>query len=307
MKVYQFSNIDADKQGTFVTIGNFDGVHRGHQALIGKVVEEARAAGAASTLVTFEPHTTSVLRQHRVPILTTLPHRVRLFEQMGLDRAMIITFTMDVARKSPEAFLEEYLLHPFNLKKLVIGYDFAFGRNRSGSAQMLERYSKAHDFEVEVFPAVMHHGALVSSSIIRKALAEADFDTAAELLGRPFSVLEPVREGAHQGRVLGFPTANMMPGEPLPIPYGVYACRAIRGERLLDGVANYGVRPTVGADKPLLETYLFDFEESIYGELLEVVPLHRLRSERKFESLDALKSQISQDRHHARVYLDSHA
>lgn len=303
MKVYQFSDISTESRATFATIGNFDGVHRGHRALIAKVVAEAEAEGAASTLVTFQPHTVSVLKDHRVPILTSLPHRLRLFEQSGLDRAVIIPFSMEIAKKSAESFLQEYLLTPFSLKKLVIGYDFAFGKDRGGSAAVLEQYSISHGFDVEVFPVVMHNGVSVSSSAIRDALQAADFKLARDLLGRPYSVLEEVREGRRQGRELGFPTANQVPEEPLPIQFGVYACHALHGGKRYDGVANYGIRPTVGSEKPLLETYIFEFSENIYGELLEVELLHKIRDERKFESLDALKSQIALDRNEARDFL----
>lgn len=305
MKVFQFSEIDSESRRTHVTIGNFDGVHLGHQALIAQLTREARAAGASSTLLTFEPHTASVLQDHRVPVLTNLPHRLMLFERMGLDQVVVIPFSMETARLTPEEFLETYLFEPFRVEKLLIGYDFALGRNRSGTAEVLERFSKTHDFGFEVFGVISQDDITVSSSNIRQALLDGDFARAESLLGRPYSVLEIVREGRRQGRTLGFPTLNMVPEEPLPMAFGVYACRVQRGERVYGGVANYGVRPTVGSDAPLLETYLFDFDEEIYGEQLEVVLLHKIRSERKFDSLDALKTQISLDRDEARSYLDA--
>jgi riboflavin kinase / FMN adenylyltransferase len=287
-----------------VTIGNFDGVHLGHQALIRRVVEEARVLRTTSALITFHPHPQSVLRSHQVPILTSLRLRLRLFEQLGLDQACVVAFTREFAQIEPERFVDEYLLRSFQLKKLIIGYDFAFGRNREGTAEVLMQTAHQHGFGFEVFPAVTLGDGTVSSTRIRGFLQAGEFGHAARLLGRRYSILEPVVEGRKQGRLLGFPTLNQVPEELLPLPFGVYAVQARAGEQLLGGVANYGIRPTIGGStQPVLETHLFDFAGDLYGQLVEVFPLKVLREEHRFPSLDALKMQIAKDRDAARAYL----
>jgi riboflavin kinase/FMN adenylyltransferase len=295
---------EADLGSAVVTIGNFDGVHLGHQALIRRVVEDARVLGAASILLTFHPHPQAVLRAHQVPILTSLRLRLRLFERLGLDEACVIAFTPEFAQIPAERFVEEYLIAPFRLRKLIIGYDFAFGRHREGTAELLMQAAHEHGFGFEVFPAVSVGEETVSSTRIRGFLQAGEFAQAARLLGRPYSVLEPVVRGRQQGRLLGFPTLNQVPEEPLPIPFGVYAVRAQVAEQTLGGVANYGIRPTVeGTTAPILETFLFDFAGDVYDQVVEVLPLKRLREERRFPSLDALKAQIAKDRDAARAYL----
>ena len=290
-----------------VTIGNFDGVHLGHQALIGRVVAEAGRMGVASALLTFHPHPQTIIRGEAPPMITTSAMRLRLFEQLGLDAAYFIPFTREFSKITPAAFVNSYLFTHFQIRKLMIGYDFHFGRGRSGSAEVLEQLSKDHGFDFEVFPEVTLDGAKVSSSAIRAALGALDFETARAFLGRPFSILEKVSLGQRRGRTLGFPTINQEAEDPLPIPFGVYASQAIvkdntAGERTLAGVSNYGIRPTVGGTSPVLETHLFDFERDLYGELVEVIPLRRLREERKFASLEELTRQIGLDCDQARAF-----
>ena len=294
---------DAAPQEVVLTIGNFDGVHLGHQALIRQVVREARETGLRGDLLTFHPHPQSVLRADPPPMLTTLPLRLRLFEELGLDAAHIVPFTREFALKSARSFVVEDLLTRFRVRKLIIGYDFHFGRNREGSAELLRQLSSEHGFAFEVFPAVSLGGEKVSSSRIRAALAEADFAAAERLLGRPYSVLETVVHGEQRGRQIGFPTLNLVPGERLPLPYGVYAARVTVQGRSHDGVSNYGLRPTVGGREPVLETYVFGFDAQVYGELAEVFPLRLLRAERKFPSLAALQAQIAADRDAAQAFL----
>ena len=303
MQVYPFRETDRVTDRTVLTIGNFDGVHLGHQALIRKVVEEAHAGNCASAILTFDPHPQQVLKSRAVPVLTTLPLRLRLFEALGLDAAYIIPFTRELAAKSAEEFLQEYLLDPFRVQRMIIGYDFAFGRNRDGSAQALEALSRQHGFDLEIFPAVVLGEEVVSSTRIREALSAADFAHAERLLGRAYSVLAEVARGDRRGHELGFPTLNQPARDPLPIPFGVYASRAVVDTRTYDGVSNYGVRPSIGNRDPLLETHLFDFSGELYGQLIEVRPLAKLRGERKFPSLEALKAQIAEDCTQARDVL----
>lgn len=292
---------------TVLTIGNFDGVHLGHQALIRRVLKDAEENSARSALITFNPHPQSVLLAHRVPILTNLEQRLTLFEQLGLDTVAVIPFTQQLAQQSAEAFVEQYILANFKVKGVVIGYDFAFGRNREGTAAVMEEFSRSHGFFFDVFPAYDFGEDIVSSTRIRGALNDGDFDLAAKLLDRPYSVLGPVVEGRRQGRELGFPTLNLVPEDPLPLIYGVYAVRAGLGEETLNGVCNYGVKPTVGAAVPTLEVHLFNFSRQAYGETLEVIPVARLREERKFASLDELRAQIARDSGQARELLAARA
>jgi riboflavin kinase/FMN adenylyltransferase len=302
MQVIRFRTDLPDTAESVLTIGNFDGVHLGHQALIRKVVEKADRMGARSVLLTFDPHPQSVLSEHQVPILTTLAQRLKLFEQFGVDVVSLIPFDRRLAQKTAETFVEEYITRHFKLKQLVIGYDFAFGHNREGTAAVLEAFSRRNGFSFEVFPAVVLGEEVVSSTRIRNALRGGDFALAERLLGRPYSVLAPVLRGPQRGRQLGFPTLNMVPEDPLPLSFGVFAARAVVGGRTLAGVSNYGLKPTVGVEAPTLETHLFDFDGEVYGETVEVFPLQRLREERRFASLDELKAQIARDCDEARAF-----
>lgn len=289
---------------TVLTIGNFDGVHLGHQALIKRVVDEAAALGTASALLTFHPHPRTVLQPNPPPVVTGRRMRLRLFEQLGLDAAYLIPFTREFARTPPERFIADYLVAPFRLAKVIIGYDFQFGHNRAGTTALLEAAAREHGFGFEVMPPVTLGEERVSSSAVRAALEAADFARAERLLGRPYSVLEPVQRGEQRGRELGFPTLNQRPEERLPLAYGIYATRAAIRGRTYDAVSSYGVRPTVSSDTiPVLETYVFDFSGEVYGELVEVYPVHWLREERWYPDLESLRAQIAQDCDDARAAL----
>jgi riboflavin kinase / FMN adenylyltransferase len=304
MDIFEFRRSDEPApHNAVLTIGNFDGVHLGHQALIRQVVREAAGLGVRSALMTFHPHPQTVLREDPPPMITTLALRRRLFEALGLDAAYVVPFTRELAGRTAEDFVQEYLLERFQVRKLVIGFDFQFGRNREGSAAVLRRLSAEHGFAFEVFPEVSLEGQKVSSSRIRELLGQADFAAAERLLGRPFSVLETVVQGEQRGRVLGFPTLNLVPEERLPLPFGVYASRVVVRGQAHGGVSNYGLRPTVGGRRPTLEAFVFDFDAQVYGEAAEVFPLRLLRAERKFPSLDDLKRQIAADRDAARAWL----
>ena len=314
MDVFHFRKLeDPGPMNAVLTIGNFDGVHLGHQQLIRQVVHEAHQMGVKSALMTFAPHPQAVLRGEPVPIISTLPLRLRLFEELGLDSAYLVPFTREFSRKSPEEFVREYLLTYFRVRKLIIGFDFHFGRDREGSSEVLRRMSAEHDFRFEVYPEISLDGEKVSSTAIRQALQAGDFARAQYFLGRPYSVLEQVVRGDQRGRQLGFPTLNQTPGEPLPLAHGVYAVRATLGNGKLGGddpdcvqcggVANYGIRPTFGGRQPVLETHLFDFDREVYGEMVEVIPLRKLRDERRFENIEALRSQITRDESAARAAL----
>lgn len=307
MEVIRFRKADSAPAHSVMTIGNFDGVHLGHQALIGQVVEEARGIEAMSVLMTFEPHPQTVLRERTITTLTSLPQRLSQFERLGLDTVCLVPFTLELAKKSAEDFVEEYLIGQFQVRRLIVGYDFAFGHNREGTSRVMEGLSERMGFSFSVFPPFTLGDEIVSSTAIRAALEGGDFALAQRLMGRSYSVTGQVERGRGRGRGLGFPTVNIRPGGPLPFSQGVFAVRVIVGERLYAGVANYGLRPTMGAGGPLLESHLFDFDEELYGESIEVIPLKRLREEKKFSSPEELKGQIARDCSRAREFLAAEA
>jgi riboflavin kinase/FMN adenylyltransferase len=309
----QDNSPDIRPDASVLTIGNFDGVHLGHRALIQRTVEAAREADAEAVVVTFDPHPQRVLRAQPLTLLSSLPQRLRLFEQLGADAACVVPFTAKLAELSAEQFLESTLLNTFTVRGLVIGYDFAFGHNREGTTEVLKALSARHGFALELLPAVVLEGEIVSSTRIRAALGAADFPAAERLLGRPWSVLAPVEQGEMLGRVLGFPTINQPAREPLPIPFGIYASWAVVEGQRHPAASSFGIRPTIDQTAPghtilehagpILETHLLDFSGDLYGQWVEVIPVRRLREERKFPSLDALKAQIAEDCREARRVL----
>jgi len=303
MHVQRFDPALPARAAAVLTIGNFDGVHRGHQALIRRTVATARGRDWDAVVVTFDPHPQRVLRAEPVTLLSTLPHRLRLFSGLGADAAAIVPFTPALAELSAERFLEEHLLSALPVGGLVIGHDFAFGHHREGTAELLRQLSARHGLSLEMVPAVTVDGTIVSSTLIREALAKPDFPAAEELLGRPWSHFAPVERGERLGRQLGFPTLNQPAREPLPIPYGIYASWAVVEGQRHPAASSFGVRPTVGQSEPVLETHLLDFAGDLYGRMVEVIPVHRLREERKFPDLDSLRAQIAEDCRQARSWL----
>ena len=303
MQIHRFSRSGTHPETSVLTIGNFDGVHLGHQALIRRTVEAARAANAEAVVVTFDPHPQRVLRAQPMTLLSSLPQRLRLFEQLGAAAVCVVPFTAKLAELSAEQFLESLLLNNFNVRGLVIGYDFAFGHNREGTAEVLKALSARHGFALELVPAVLLDGEIVSSTRIRAALSAADFPAAERLLGRPWSVLAPVERGERLGHKLGFPTITQPAREPLPIPFAIYASWALVAGCRYAAASSFGIRPTLGYTEPVLESHLLDFLGDLYGQMVEVIPVRRLREERNFPSLDALQAQIAEDCREAREVL----
>lgn len=279
------------------TIGVFDGVHLGHRALIGRVVQRATELGAQSACVTFSPHPEDVLRPERqVPFLATLEDRLALIRALGVSDVVLMEFTPSLARFSPEEFLG-MLVQRFRLAELWIGADFALGRARAGSPARLAAIGAANGFDVRRFPPVEVAGDVVSSTRIRLLLTDGRVDEARRLLGRPYRLRGEIVVGDRRGRLLGFATANLSVSERLCIPSdGVYAvtCRT-GGSDVHPGVANIGVRPTFGSDRRQVEIHLIGYEGDLYGQQLAVDFVARLRGERRFESAAALVEQIQQD------------
>lgn len=293
-----------------VTVGTFDGVHRGHQAILRYLTERARQRQGVSTVVSFDPHPREVVHGESVPLLSTIRERAALLEQYGLERFVVIPFTKTFAQLSPQAYVDEILLQRVGLKEIVIGYDHRFGKNREGDRELLERMGSAHGFSVDVIPPQEVDHDVVSSSKIRALLAdEGDVHRAAEMLGRPYALHGTVQEGEKRGRKLGYPTANIGVSDPdkLIPRIGVYATRVQVGDTapVYGGMMNIGRRPTFDEMDVTVEVHLLGFEGSIYGEMLHVEFLQRLRDEQKFDSVDALVAQLSRDEKHCRSVLNA--
>jgi riboflavin kinase/FMN adenylyltransferase len=293
-------------EGTVVTVGSFDGVHRGHAAVLREIAERARSAQRHSVLVTFDPHPLAVVNPAAAPpVLTTGPERREILAQTGLDYAVLLRFDHRLAELAAEDFVREILLRRCGMRELVIGYDHGFGRGRQGDVAMLRRLGASDGFSVDVVPEVQVDGHPVSSTMVRRAVAGGDLDRAARLLGRPYYLTAEVVPGDGRGRTIGFPTANLgrVPSRKLLPPDGVYAVRVEwRGGRA-DGMMNQGGRPTFQQGERSLEVHLLDWEGPLYGEWLKVEWVARLRDVRRFASADALRAQLERDRQAARAAL----
>ena len=288
-----------------VSLGNFDGVHLGHQTILRRLVQEAERRRGTALVVTFHPHPLSVLRPARpLPLILSLREKLDSLAQQGVQRVVLQRFSRAFSRLSPEEFVEQYLVRAIGVEHVVIGHNFSFGRDRSGSAEALERLGQRYNFGVEVVGPVRVLDRTVSSSAIRSLLSAGDLDGATALLSRPYTVSGRVQQGFRRGRTIGFPTANLRPRADLLLPNGVYAVRLEVGQQTqLAGVANVGVNPTFGHNARTVEAHIFDFSADIYGQRLRVGFVARLRGERKFPSVPDLVKQIREDAERARTLL----
>jgi riboflavin kinase/FMN adenylyltransferase len=279
-----------------VALGVFDGIHLGHRAILGTAVAAARRRSVAALACTFDPHPLEVLQPERSPVpLTTLEDRLALIAETGIDTTVVITFTPAVAGMEPEAFVRDVLVRTLKARDVVVGFNHRFGRGARGTAALLETLGVRLGFNTHIVAPLTVDGVAVSSSEIRSALQAGDLERAARLLGRPYSAEGEVVPGAGRGRTLGFPTANVKTRRPLPLPPGVYACRALVGQTRYRAVINIGVRPTFGETELAVEAHLLDFSGDLYGQKLRLEFVRRLREERKFPGVEALRSQIEQD------------
>ena len=289
-----------------MTVGSFDGVHLGHQAVLQEIDRRAREAGRASVLVTFDPHPLEVVNPKAAPpLLTTGPERLEILAQSPLDYVMLLRFDRHLAGLTPDEFVRQVLVQRCAVKELVIGHDHGFGRGRSGDVETLRQLGKAYGFDVDVVDPVDFGGQHVSSSRIRRAVAGGDLVTAAAMLGRPYSVVGRVGPGEGRGRKLGVPTINLsdLPPRKLLPPDGVYAARIEwRGGRA-GGMMNQGPRPTFQDGRRVLEAHIFDFEGDLYGEWVRIEWVERLRDVERFGSVEQLRQQLERDRTGARVAL----
>lgn len=291
---------------TALAIGNFDGVHRGHGALLGRLGETARQFSLPPTILTFEPHPREFFAPASAPArLTTFREKIELLAEAGVEQAMVCRFNALFAALTAEQFIEQVLVHGLQVRHVIIGDDFRFGKGRLGDFALLQAAGSRFGFGVEAMGSVMVDFERVSSSGVRAALATGDMAHAARLLGRPYIIDGQVAHGDKIGRQLGFATANIrIKHNPLPMT-GVFAVQVSGlGDQPLPGVANLGVRPTVGGTRPLLEVHLFDFDRDIYGKHISVRFVHKLRNEQRFPNFDALKAQIAADAAAARAFFE---
>jgi riboflavin kinase/FMN adenylyltransferase len=301
-------SLDQDMpRGGAVALGNFDGVHRGHQAVVRAAVDHARGQGMLARVLTFEPHPRSVLKPGIPPFrLTPAPVKERLLRSFGVDDVIVMPFSLEFATLSAEDFVKRILLDKLGVSHVVAGFDYVFGAQRGGTMPLLRQWlTPQHVGVTEVTPFRDSHGTVMSSSRTREALQQGDLATAAHILGRRWSISGIVQHGQQRGSSIGVPTANIALGDYLRPQFGVYAVQAkrLKDGALWSGVANIGTRPTVDGATELLEVHLFGFDGVLYGEELEVELIDFLRPERKFDGLEALKAQIALDIQNARAKL----
>lgn len=312
-------------RGAVVTMGTFDGVHRGHHAVLAEVTRRAGEHGLTSVVVTFEPHPLAVVNPAAVPKLLTLPEEKRaLVTAQGIEQFVLMPFTPAVAQLDAEAFVAR-LREAYAMRELVMGYDHGFGRGRAGDVDLVRRLAQQQGFEMSVVEAVRDNGQPISSTLIRTALAHGDLDAAARWLGRSYGIRGKVVRGAGRGRTIGIPTINLEPPDSRKLlpPDGVYAVRVRILElgagslgtkpriptpnpqiREFGGMMNQGPRPTFGEESRTLEIHLFDFDGELYGEVVDVEWVRRLRAVQAFPSRDALVAQLERDRQAARATLN---
>lgn len=284
-------------RGSCVTIGNFDGVHKGHQKLIERTIHKARVRHMTGVVVSFCPHPLHVLvGPHTPPFITVRDQKLDIIESLGVDLALLINFTRELANLSPEEFVKTYLVDWLNTKELVVGYDYTFGKGRQGNFELLQKLGGVHGFEVERLDPVIINGAIVSSTRIRDMIRSGDVWDAKPLLGRFYVVRGQVVRGKNRGaRLLGFPTANLKLENEVNPATGVYAIWAVHDDGIIPGVANIGYNPTFGNDEISIEAHLLDFSGDIYGHELEVHFVQRLRPEKKFSGVEELVARIQED------------
>ena len=297
-------NLRARHHGCVATIGNFDGVHLGHQAVLGQLAEKAASMCLPTTVITFEPQPQEYFSHGETPPrLTRFREKLKALQRFSVDRVLCLAFNRSLAEMEPEAFIRNVLVDGLGLRYLVVGDDFRFGNGRRGDFSMLQQAGKEHGFEVVHMHTFSLDGERVSSTRIREALQVGDLSLAAQMLGRPYRMCGRVAHGNRLGRTIGFPTANIFLHRKKTPVDGVFAVEmfGIEGEPV-PGVANVGTRPTVDGTRSLLEVHLFDFSADLYGRYVHVDFLHRIREERRFESFDALKAQILRDAEEARQF-----
>ena len=304
MKIFHGTENANITRPTVLTLGVFDGLHLGHQAIMRKVVERAAAAQAVATAITFDPHPRAVLYpESSPPLLQTLDQRIANLEVLGIEQTIVIPFTHEFAGQPAENFLTDIVHDRLQAKEVYLGKGFAFGKDRGGNIDLLRSMSTKLGFVADEVDEVTLRGQRISSSRIRKLLDAGRVNLARRMLGRPYGVEGVIIRGNRRGHTIGFPTANLKPHNRVIPKFGVYATATLINGTWRKSITNIGVRPTFESDAdPSIETYVFDFDGDLYGDVLRVRFLHRIRDERKFNGIDELKAQIEKDSNRARNY-----
>lgn len=304
MKIFHGTENANISRPTVLTLGVFDGLHLGHQRIMQTVVERAAEIGAVPTAITFDPHPRAVLHPESAPpLLQTLDQRLAAFEVLGIEQAIVIRFNLEFAAQDAKTFLRDTVAERLQAKEVYLGKGFAFGKNRGGNIELLREMSKELGFFADEVPEVRLCDERISSSKIRELLAMGKINRARKMLGRPYGVEGVIVRGDRRGHTIGFPTANLHPHNRVIPKFGVYASATLINDQWRRGITNVGVRPTFETDtEPSIETYIFDFDEELYGDVLRVRFLHRIRDERKFAGIDELRAQIQKDTRRALSY-----
>jgi riboflavin kinase/FMN adenylyltransferase len=293
----------ADSRRAAVTVGNFDGLHLGHQRILRTVCERARLTGERATVITFDPHPMRVLQPERAPaMIQTLAQRLAGFERMGMDAALVLRFDRELSQVSPEEFIERMLVGGLRAGAVLVGANFRFGHRGAGDVEMLSKFGGRCGFDVETIAPVEIGGQMVSSTGVRAAVASGDVASAVSLLGRAFCLTGEIRAGAGRGRTILFPTLNFLPEQELLPKLGVYATESVVGGKLYASVTNVGTRPTFNGTGVTVESHLFEFCENVVSGGMEVRFHARIRDEQKFSGAEALRAQIARDIGEARKF-----
>ncbi|HEV7159180.1 MAG TPA: bifunctional riboflavin kinase/FAD synthetase [Caulobacteraceae bacterium] len=295
--IHGWKNLAPGDRGAAVALGNFDGVHLGHRQVIADAAAAARALKAPSGVISFEPHARMHFQPESPPFRLSTPHQLaRIVEALGVDRLYLLPFGVEMANFSDAAFARDVLHDGLGVRHVAVGFDITFGKDRTGDPASMRRYGEEFGFTVSVAEPVKVDGVKMSSTAVREAVHAGDAVLAAAILGRPFAIEGVVQKGRQLGRKLGFPTANVPLGDYVAPKFGVYATRTTLSDgRRFGGVANIGINPTTGVVDPRLEVWLFDFDEDIYGEMIETELIEFLRPEEKFASIPAMVAQIWRD------------
>jgi riboflavin kinase/FMN adenylyltransferase len=309
MKIFKgMGEIPQEFRGAFVTIGNFDGVHLGHQFLFKTLITEARRENRKTVVITFDPHPKKILHPDRRPfyLITTLDEKIRLIEKQGIDALMIIPFTLEFSETTADEFVHEILWSTLHIRKIFVGHDYTFGKDKAGNESLLAKLGDKLGFEVSIINAFKVNNGIISSTRLRYAILEGNVKKAMAILGRPYNLGGIVIEGSRRGGTLGFPTANIKPVKVLIPANGVYAAIIHMEGSRYQGVLNIGHNPTFSDEKLSIEVHILDFNDNIYGKNLDILFIDRIRDEKKFEGPEKLVEQIKRDTDQARIILKPH-
>ena len=289
-----------------ITVGNFDGVHIGHQGLLKEVKKRADKMSGTSIVLTFEPHPLKVLKEKKIPLITPFERKIELIEKLGIDVVICLPFTREFSKVSAREFVEEILLKKIGMKEIVVGYDYTFGHKREGNIDLLKKLGDELGFKVCILGPILVDNMIVSSTRIRNLIMEGELEKVKTLLNRYYQVSGEVIAGHDRGgRLLGFPTANLkLVNEVFP-KNGVYVVEVIYNNKVYGGVTNIGFKPTFGNDALSVETHILDFDQNIYGKKIKLNFIKRLRNEKRFSSIEALAAQIKRDIEEARKILQN--